>query len=70
MIYVGLTDDPVRRWSEHGEPTDWRELEFSSERDARAWEATQLAKAGIRGGPGGEGWRFGYWYTITPSTME
>jgi hypothetical protein len=27
-----------------------------------------LAKADYKGGPGGEGWRYGYTYTISSST--
>ena len=71
MTYVGLTDDPKQRWEQHGKPTDWHQTgAFPSEAAARAWEKEQLRKPGCRGGPGGAGWRFGYWYTITNSTKE
>ena len=38
--YVGLTDDPDRRRSEHGAPSDWQQTTraFDSEASARAWE--------------------------------
>jgi hypothetical protein len=63
--YVGLTDDPARRKREHGDPADWSQGHFSSEIQARAWER-QLLASGAQGWPGGEGWRYGYTYTITP----
>ena len=77
--YVGLTDDPDRRKGEHGNPADWKvEPIFQSEIEARKWERDKLKlgyerrklKLGYKGGPGGDGWRYGYTYTITPSTME
>ncbi len=71
MWYVGLTDDPVRRRAEHGNPGDWQQtVPFQSEAAARAWEAEQLRRPGWQGGPGGSGWRYGYWYTITFSTRQ
>lgn len=68
--YVGLTDDPARRKEEHGNPRDWSERAFASEREARAWEETMLRRANTVGAPGGAGWRFGYTYTIMESTAE
>jgi hypothetical protein len=68
-MYVGLTDEPDRRKQEHGNPADWRHCAFSSEAQARAWEKRMLAQ-GYRGGPGGDGWRYGYTYTITPLTKQ
>ena len=68
-IYVGLTDDPARRRGEHGNPTDWQHRYFASEAEARAWERQMIA-AGCQGGCGGQGWRYGYMYTITWSTNE
>ena len=68
--YVGLTDDPERRRTEHGNPPDWRHVGFTDEATARAWEAKYVALAGYQGGPGGAGWRYGYWYTITDQTLE
>lgn len=71
MFYVGLTDDPDRRRAEHGNPHDWHVVgPFASRAEARAWEASQLQRPGIQGGPGGAGWRYGYWYTISQSTRQ
>lgn len=69
MKYVGLTDDPKKRREEHGNPVDWQQRSFSTESEARAWEKAMLA-SGYKGGPGGEGWRYGYTYTITSLTKE
>lgn len=69
-VYVGLTDDPSRRKTEHGDPPDWQQRSFSSEAQARAWEQSFVTKPGYKGGPGGAGWRYGYWYSITPQTKE
>ena len=70
MKYVGLTDDPVSRKSAHGDPSDWWQKWFSTEKEARDWEKDMLSKSGYKGGTGGEGWRYGYTYTITSSTKE
>lgn len=67
-MYVGLTNYPARRKQEHGNPTDWTVYgPFSTERGARAWERRVLA-SGYRGGSGGDGWQYGYTYTITRYT--
>ena len=69
--YVGLTDDPDRRKREHGNPREWRiERRFTSEREARDWENTELRRPGHYGGPGGDGWRVGYKYTVSQDTSE
>ena len=69
--YVGLTDDPDRRRAEHGNPPDWRQTgPFASEAAVRAWEAQYVGKAGYQGGPGGSGWQYGYWYSITARTSQ
>jgi len=70
--YVGLTDDPERRRREHGNPSDWQQtlVAFATEAAARAWEAQYVEKPGYQGGPGGSGWRYGYWYTITATTRQ
>ena len=70
--YVGLTDDPERRRTEHGNPADWRQTDtpFNSESEARAWERNYTSQPGYQGGPGGIGWRYGYWYTVTAQTRE
>lgn len=70
MKYVGLTDGPQQRKQDHGNPYDWSQRSFSSENEARAWEKSMLAQPGYKGGPGGEGWKYGYTYTITSSTRE
>jgi len=70
MKYVGLTDDPETRKEAHGNPYDWWQRSFSTEKEARQWEKEMLAKPGYRGGTGGEGWQYGYTYTITSSTRE
>jgi hypothetical protein len=67
--YVGLTDDPARRRAEHGYPADWRQRQFTTEPEARNWEQQMLA-ASYQGGCGGQGWRYGYTYTITSLTSE
>ena len=70
-VYVGLTNDLDRRKGEHGNPPDWQTLgPFLSEKSARDWEKHYLAAPGFCGGPGGAGWKFGYWYTVTNSTVE
>lgn len=70
--YVGLTDDPDRRKMEHGNPPDWQQTHttFRTETEARAWEQGYVNRPGYQGGPGGSGWRYGYWYTITPGTKQ
>ncbi len=70
MKYVGLTDDPAARKTAHGNPEDWWQRSFSTENEARAWEKEMLSRPGYKGGPGGEGWRYGYIYTITNSTIQ
>ena len=70
MKYVGLTDDPSMRRTQHGNPSDWWVTSFNSEPEARAWEKAMLAQTGHTGGTGGSGWRFGYTYTITSSTRQ
>lgn len=70
MKYVGLTNDPETRREGHGNPSDWWQHPFSTENEARLWEKAMLAKPGYTGGTGGEGWRYGYTYTITSTTQE
>jgi hypothetical protein len=70
MKYVGLTDDPVERKKAHSSPSDWSQRSFSTEREERNWEKEMLGKPGYKGGPGGEGWQYGYTYTIASSTRE
>jgi len=68
--YVGLTDDQVQRRQQHGNPRDWWYTPFAREAEARAWEQAMLKRPNHVGGPGGAGWRYGYTYTITDSTVE
>ena len=68
--YVGLTDHPIIRKKQHGNPSDWKRIKFKNEKEARAWEKKMLAKSSHKGGPGGEGWRYGYIYTITKRTKQ
>jgi len=70
MKYVGLTDTPNERKAAHGNPSDWWQRTFTTEREARQWEKDMLAKSGYKGGTGGAGWKYGYTYTITSSTRE
>lgn len=70
MKYVGLTGDPSRRKLEHGNPNDWQQRNFYSEPEARNWEKYMLSLPGYKGGTGGDGWKYGYVYTITISTKE
>lgn len=70
MKYVGLTDDPEKRKQGHGDPSDWWQRRFSSEKEAREWEKEMLAKPEYTGNPGGAGWRYGYTYTITNTTRQ
>ncbi len=70
MKYVGLTDTPEVRKAQHGNPPDWTQRKFETEKAARAWEKELLAKEGYKGGTGGEGWKYGYTYTITKDTKE
>lgn len=70
MKYVGLTDNLQERKEAHGNPADWWQRSFSTESEARRWEKQMLANPDYKGGSGGEGWRYGYTYTITNSTIE
>jgi hypothetical protein len=68
--YVGLTDKPDVRKTQHGNPPDWWQKKFETEKEARAWEKEMLDKPGYTGGTGGEGWKYGYTYTITENTTQ
>jgi hypothetical protein len=71
QTYVGLTDDPIRRRIEHGDPPDWRvEHWFWQEQDARAWRQLEAQRPAHCGGPDRGGWRFGYKYTVTGDSRE
>lgn len=51
---IGVTDDPVRRKTEHGSPQNWYQWDADTERIARDVEAYFIAK-GMKGGTGGPG---------------
>ncbi len=69
-IYVGLTNNPQRRWEEHGKPRDFKHKQFRTEQEARRWERHYTRLPGMAGNTGGRGWKYGYWYTVTRSTIE
>jgi hypothetical protein len=70
MQYASLTDDPERQKEVHGNPDDWALIgPFDQEIVARLWEREML-RLGSQGGAGTLGWRWGYMYTITPSTKQ
>jgi hypothetical protein len=70
MKYVGLTDDPETRKADHGNPSDWWQRKFDTEKQALQWELDMLDKLGYQGGGGGLGWKYGYTYTITSTTKQ
>jgi len=70
MKYVGLTDEPDRRRAEQGDPPDWWHTKFRTEIEARNWETRMRAIPGYKGGPGGDGWQYGYMYTMGPGTRD
>ena len=51
---IGVTDNPVRRKSEHGDPTHWHQWDADTETAARNVEKYFLDK-GMKGGGGGLG---------------
>lgn len=63
--FVGLTDNPIRRRAELGNPPDWRVVRwFGQESDARAWEQAEVMRPSHSAAPEGTGWRFGYKFTL------
>lgn len=70
MKYAGLTDNPETSRIAHGKPSDWWQRNFKSEKEARQWEKEVLARPGYTGKPEGEGWKFGYIFTITNLTTQ
>jgi hypothetical protein len=63
MIWtVGLTDHPERCRVSHGNPPDWRQIRFDSEREARDWERCFAFSSEIASRSGTE-WLYGYWYS-------
>ncbi len=51
---IGVTDNPTRRRSEHGNPTTWHHWDADTEQAARNVEAYFIAK-GMQGATGGGG---------------
>lgn len=51
---IGVTDDPVHRKAEHGNPSGWRHWDADTETAARNVESYFIAK-GMKGGTGGGG---------------
>lgn len=51
---IGVTDDPVRRKTEHGNPQHWHQWDADTETAARNVEKYFLDK-GMKGAPGGAG---------------
>ena len=51
---IGVTDDPNRRRTEHGNPGSWIQWNADTEQAARNVESYFLAK-GMKGGGGGGG---------------
>lgn len=72
MIFVGLTNSPMRCRLDRGKPTDWIQRRFSSEPEARQWLAMMAAKEGLTTSESlhSDDWQFGYVYTITLATKE
>lgn len=60
---VGLTNDPAKRRSELGNPSDWQQTEFATEDAAKAWKDKYIGQQGYVEDDNGSGWRFGYWYS-------
>jgi len=69
-VFVGLTDDLARSRAEHSNPADWQQTSFRTESDARGWMASYMGDPGFQVGRQTDGWRFGYWYSVTSLTRE
>jgi hypothetical protein len=69
MKHAGLTDDPKKKRESHGNPQEWYQIEFATEKEARHWEKLMMA-VGYQGGSSSDGWKYGYIYAITNSTSE
>ena len=66
--FVGLTDDPIRRRRELGDPPDWIvEHWFWKESEAQAWARAEAQRPEHSPAPTGNGWRFGYKFTVVES---
>lgn len=63
---IGVTDDPARRRSQHGNPKIWRDWNANTENVARRIEAYFINNKGMKGGGGGPGGA-NYVYIFTKS---
>jgi len=63
MWTIGITDNYLRRRSEHGNPSNWHVWNPHSEEIARHIESDFLSR-GMKGGSGGEG-RADYVYVFS-----
>lgn len=70
MKYFGLTDDPRKARADHANPVDWWEGEFETAEQAYVWEQVMSSRPGYTVGPKGQGWKWGYVYTITDDTKQ
>ena len=68
--FVGITDKPLMTKTGHGNPKDWWQLLFDKEEKAREWQERMAQRDGFVGQESGEGWRYGYTYTITEESRE
>jgi hypothetical protein len=69
-VFIGLTDDPARSRAEHRNPVDWQQTTFRTQSEARGWIASYTGDPGFEVGLQTEGWRFGYWYSVTSLTRQ
>ena len=67
--YAGLTDHPLHRKLDHGDPPDWSQRRFDSEEEALVWYRLMFIRGYIGSGEGA-GWRYGYTFTCTHTTKE
>ena len=68
--FVGITDKPLMTKTGHGNPADWLQLLFDKEEKAREWQKRMREKEEFIGQDPGEGWKYGYTYTITDESIE
>jgi len=67
--YAGLTDHPLHRKLDHGDPPDWSQCRFDSEEEALVWYRLMFIR-GYIGYAEEIGWHFGYTFTCTRKTRE
>ena len=68
--FVGITNQPMLTKKAHGDPKDWWQMLFDKEDKAREWQKRMAEKDGFVDGEIGEGWRYGYTYTISEDSVE